>query len=171
MDTTEMNLLGALQGVVPLLEGAGVAVTGVEGVTWTLAHQGEELRGGVGGVGRSWGSKPLGLSGQYLRTCGLSKRKKRSPAPRSPELALGQLNPRCPEWGLQDPRACCWLPRGAGLVWSCPPSPPEIPHGFVKIKAGIFFFKCHETWSTSTNLSSCPIENLFLYVQLSEKKH
>lgn len=33
MDTTEMNLLGALQAVVPLLEGAGVAVTGVEGVT------------------------------------------------------------------------------------------------------------------------------------------
>ncbi|XP_014638003.1 PREDICTED: pre-mRNA 3' end processing protein WDR33 isoform X2 [Ceratotherium simum simum] len=32
-DTTEMNLLGALQAVVPLLEGAGVAVTGVEGVT------------------------------------------------------------------------------------------------------------------------------------------
>lgn len=33
MDTTEMNLLGVLQAVVPLLEGAGVAVTGVEGVT------------------------------------------------------------------------------------------------------------------------------------------
>lgn len=33
MDTTEMNLSGALQAVVPLLEGAGVAVTGVEGVT------------------------------------------------------------------------------------------------------------------------------------------
>nr|XP_045372201.1 uncharacterized protein LOC123616654 [Camelus bactrianus] len=32
-DTTEMNLLGALQAVVPLREGAGVAVTGVEGVT------------------------------------------------------------------------------------------------------------------------------------------
>ncbi|KAM9664054.1 pre-mRNA 3' end processing protein WDR33 isoform 3-T3 [Trichechus inunguis] len=31
--TTEMNLLGALRAVVPLLEGAGVAVTGVEGVT------------------------------------------------------------------------------------------------------------------------------------------
>lgn len=33
MDTTEMNLLGALQAVVPLLGGSGVAVTGVEGVT------------------------------------------------------------------------------------------------------------------------------------------
>lgn len=32
-DTTEMNLLGALQAVVHLLEGAAVAVTGVEGVT------------------------------------------------------------------------------------------------------------------------------------------
>lgn len=33
MDTTEMNLSGALQAVAPLLEAAGVAVTGVEGVT------------------------------------------------------------------------------------------------------------------------------------------
>lgn len=33
MDITEMNLLGALQAVAPPLEGAGVAVTGVEGVT------------------------------------------------------------------------------------------------------------------------------------------
>lgn len=33
MDITEMNLLGALQAVAPLLEGAGVAVTGVEEVT------------------------------------------------------------------------------------------------------------------------------------------
>lgn len=33
MDTTEMNLLGALQAVVLLPEGSGVAVTGVEGVT------------------------------------------------------------------------------------------------------------------------------------------
>lgn len=33
MDTIEMNLLGALRAVAPLLEGAGVAVTGVEGVT------------------------------------------------------------------------------------------------------------------------------------------
>lgn len=32
-DTTEMNLLGALQAVVLLPEGSGVAVTGVEGVT------------------------------------------------------------------------------------------------------------------------------------------
>lgn len=30
MDTTEMNLLGALQAVAPLLEVSGVAVTGVE---------------------------------------------------------------------------------------------------------------------------------------------
>lgn len=33
MDTTEMNLLGALPAVLPLLEGSGVAVVGVEGVT------------------------------------------------------------------------------------------------------------------------------------------
>lgn len=33
MDTTEMNLLGALQAVVPLLGESGVAVTGEEGVT------------------------------------------------------------------------------------------------------------------------------------------
>lgn len=33
MDTTEMNLLGALQAVVPRLGESGVAVTGVEGVT------------------------------------------------------------------------------------------------------------------------------------------
>lgn len=33
MDTTEMNLLGVLQAVVLLLEGAGVAAIGVEGVT------------------------------------------------------------------------------------------------------------------------------------------
>jgi hypothetical protein len=33
MGTTEMNLLGALQAVEPLLEVAGVAATGVEGVT------------------------------------------------------------------------------------------------------------------------------------------
>lgn len=33
MDTTEMNLLVALQAAAHLLEGAGVAVTGVEGVT------------------------------------------------------------------------------------------------------------------------------------------
>lgn len=33
MDTTEMKLLGALQAVVLLPEGSGVAVTGVEGVT------------------------------------------------------------------------------------------------------------------------------------------
>lgn len=32
-DTTEMNLLGALRAVGPLLGGPGVAVTGVEGVT------------------------------------------------------------------------------------------------------------------------------------------
>lgn len=32
-DTTEMNLLGALQAVGPLLGGPGVAITGVEGVT------------------------------------------------------------------------------------------------------------------------------------------
>lgn len=32
-DTTETNLLVALQAAVHLLEGAGVAVTGVEGVT------------------------------------------------------------------------------------------------------------------------------------------
>lgn len=33
MDTIETNLLGVLQAVAPLLEGAGVAVTGVEGAT------------------------------------------------------------------------------------------------------------------------------------------
>ena len=140
MDTTEMNLLGALQAVVPLLEGAGVAVTGVEGVTWTLAHQGEELRGGVGGVGRSWGSNPLGLSGQYLRASADFPRERKGDLHR---VALNSLwaaesqepLPRSSRW-----RDCCWRPRVAGLVLSCPPSLPEIPHGFVKIKAGIFFF-------------------------------
>lgn len=87
MDTTEMNLLGALQAVVPLLEGSGVAITGVEGVTWTLAHQDEELQGVVEGVGRRWEWVILGISGQYLITsCGPNKRNRRKPAPCSPEL-------------------------------------------------------------------------------------
>lgn len=98
MDTTEMNLLGALQVVVLLPEGSGVAVTGVEGVTWTLVHHDEELQGVVEGAGRSWGWVPRGLSGQYLKTpCGLTKRNKRKPAPCSPELSWGSGVPGAPE--------------------------------------------------------------------------
>lgn len=33
------------------------------------------------------------------------------------------------------------------------------------------FFKCHEKWSTSTKFSSCPIGNLFLYVQFVREKN
>ena len=142
MDTTEMNLLGALQAVVPLLEGSGVAITGVGGVTWTLAHQGEELQGVVEGVGRRWWEwVPLRISGQYLRTsCGLTKRNKRKPAPCSPELLFwGSWIPGAPNEVFKMKRLLLATQRVAGLL-SCTPSLPQLLHCFVKIEAGIFFF-------------------------------